>query len=236
VIDEHDAILFDCDGVLVNSELIAQRIERQLLESVGMTYPREEYVRRFSGMYTPAYQDALREDARTRFGFELDDELFVRMDEAIHSAYPHELKAISGARALAFDWPKAKAVASSSSLRSVLNKLRATGLAGAFGEHVYSAETVKVGKPDPAIFRHAADGLGVDHSRCLVVEDSVNGIIAAKRAGMTAVGFIGGGHCLDDHADHLYAGGADTVFSALEDLHRHLGLAPAPASAPWRGV
>jgi len=224
VIDEHDAIIFDCDGVLVNSELIAQRIERQLLGSIGMIYPREEYVRRFSGMYTPAYQDALRDDARTRFGFEFDDDLFARMNEAIHSAYTHELDAIDGARALAFDWPKAKAVASSSSLRSVFSKLQATGLAEAFGEHVYSAETVKVGKPDPAVFLYAAEQLGVRSSRCLVVEDSVNGIVAAKRAGMTAIGFVGGGHCLDDHADHLYASGADRVFAALEDLRRQLGL------------
>jgi HAD superfamily hydrolase (TIGR01509 family) len=224
MMEAYDAILFDCDGVLVNSELIAQRIELELLESIGMIYPRDEYVRRFSGTSEPAYRAALREDAISRFAVELGEDFFDRMDDALASAYEDRLEAISGAGALATAWPKAKAVASSSSLRSVLGKLRATGLGEIFGEHIYSADVVGAGKPDPALFLYAADRLRVRPSRCLVIEDSVNGVVAAKRAGMTAVGFIGGGHCLDDQAEHLLANGADVVVDAHADLAARLGL------------
>jgi beta-phosphoglucomutase-like phosphatase (HAD superfamily) len=108
----------------------------------------------------------------------------------------------------------------------LLFKLRKTGLDALFGEHIYSADVVGVGKPDPAIFLFTAAQLGVAPARCMVVEDSVNGSVAAKRAGMTAIGFTGGGHCLDDHAQRLRNSGADLVFAAHADLAAHLALAP----------
>lgn len=224
MLDTHDAIIFDCDGVLVNSEQIAQGIELETLESVGIRYPREEYVRRFSGTADSTYRAQLREDARSRFDVTIEDDFFDRLDDAIDSAYEGRLGAISGAYELAAAWPKAKAVASSSSLRSVLNKLRLSGLADLFSHHVYSADAVEAGKPDPALFLYAAVELGISPAKCLVVEDSMNGILAAKRAGMTAVGFVGGGHCLEDHAKHLLANGADLVFDTHRQLASHLGL------------
>jgi HAD superfamily hydrolase (TIGR01509 family) len=224
MINTHDAIIFDCDGVLVNSELIAQGIELKMLGTIGMIYPREEYVRRFSGTADSTYRAELRNDARTRFDVTIEDDFFDRLDNAIESAYESRLEAISGVYSLAAAWPKAKAVASSSSLLSVLNKLRISGLAGVFSEHVYSADVVEAGKPDPALFLYTAARLGISPARCIVIEDSMNGIRAAKRAGMTAIGFVGGGHCLDDHAKHLLANGAALVFETHRELASHLGL------------
>lgn len=117
--DAHDAIIFDCDGVLVNSELIAQGIELQTLASIGMRYPRDEYVRRFSGTAESTYRAELEEDARTRFGVIIEGDFLDRLDDAIDSAYEGRLKAIDGVYRLAAAWPGSKAVASSSSLRSV---------------------------------------------------------------------------------------------------------------------
>lgn len=221
-----DALLFDCDGVLVNSEQIAQQVELGLLAAVGMTYPRDEYVRRFSGTSEQGFREALRTDAGDRFSVTLPEGFFDDMSAAIRDAYEGRLEAIAGASALAAAWPGPKAVASSSSKGLLSFKLRKAGLADLFGAHVYSADAVGAGKPDPALFLHAADRLGVAPARCIVVEDSVNGIVAAGRAGMTAIGFVGGGHCLDDQDRLLLDAGAALVFDTHSELASHLGLAP----------
>jgi beta-phosphoglucomutase-like phosphatase (HAD superfamily) len=127
---------------------------------------------------------------------------------------------------LAAGWPGPKAVASSSSKGLLSFKLQKVGLADLFGAHIYSADAVGAGKPDPALFLFAADRLGVAPARCIVVEDSVNGIVAAGRAGMTAIGFVGGGHCLDDQDRLLLDAGAELVFHAHSELASHLGLVP----------
>jgi beta-phosphoglucomutase-like phosphatase (HAD superfamily) len=226
MLERHDALIFDCDGVLINSEEIAQEVELTQLASVGIHYRRDEYAERFSGTAEGHYRAALCLDAETRFAVELGPKFFDEMSANIGAAYAGRLEAIIGASMLASAWPKGKAVASSSATNTLLFKLRKTGLDALFGEHIYSADVVGVGKPDPAIFLFTAAQLGVAPARCMVVEDSVNGIVAAKRAGMTAIGFTGGGHCLDDHAQRLRNSGADLVFAAHADLAAHLALAP----------
>jgi HAD superfamily hydrolase (TIGR01509 family) len=220
----YDALIFDCDGVLVNSEQIAQEIELKLLASAGMHYEHEEFVGRFSGIAEREYRALLVEDARTRFALTLADTLFDEINAAIGAAYEERLEIIAGADVLAAAWPRRKAVASSSALGTLRFKLRKTGLDAHFGEHVYSADSVAAGKPDPAVFLHSARGLGCAPKRCVVVEDSVNGILAAKRAGMSAIGFVGGAHCLDGHADRLGANGADCVFATHAEIAAYLGL------------
>lgn len=220
-----DALIFDCDGVLVNSEQIAQEVELKFLASVGMIYPRDEYVRRFSGTSEQGFREALRADAGARFSVKLPDEFFDDMAAAIVDAYEGRLEAIAGAVALAAAWPRLKAVASSSSKGTLLLKLGRVGLADLFGAHIYSADAVGAGKPDPALFVFAAGQLGVAPARCIVVEDSVNGIVAARRAGMTAIGFVGGGHCLDDQDRLLLDAGAERVFDSHCELASYLDLA-----------
>jgi HAD superfamily hydrolase (TIGR01509 family) len=235
----YDALIFDCDGVLVNSEHIAQEIERSLLAAVGMHYADEEFSRRFSGIAEREYRALLREDARTRFAVALAETVFEEINAAIGAAYEERLEIIAGADVLAAAWPRRKAVASSSSLGTLRFKLRKTGLDAHFGEHVYSADSVAVGKPDPAVFLHSARGLGCAPERCVVVEDSVNGVIAAKRAGMTAIGFVGGAHCLAGHADRLSANGADRVFAAHAEIAAYFGLerhAPPPLRSATAGA
>ncbi len=225
MLDRHDALIFDCDGVLVNSEQIALTVEIELLAALGVDYPPPEYQRRYAGTSERGFREALRSDARARFGVELSERFFDELSATIRAAFETRLAPIDGAYALAAGWPKPKAVASSSAQSHLDFKLARTGFAALFGKHVYSAERVPAGKPDPAVFLLAAQGLGALPERCVVIEDSVNGVVAAKRAGMTAIGFAGGGHCLDGHAEELLAAGADVVFATHAEIARQLDIA-----------
>ena len=224
MIENYDCLIFDCDGVLVNSEQIAQDVEMATLASVGMHYQRDDYARRFAGTSEREFIATLRQDSKSVLGRELSAEFFAEMMVALGAAYDEQLDLIEGASELVSAWPKVKAVASSSSKSTLALKLNKVGLDLLFGEHIYSADDVGKGKPDPAVFLYTADSLGVDPARCLVIEDSANGIIAAKRAGMTAAGFIGGGHCLEGHRQVLLDSGADYVFTTHNEIAAHLEL------------
>lgn len=218
----YDALIFDCDGVLLNSEEICQGIELTMLAANGVRYTRDELVHKYAGTTEREYREILRDDALSRFSVELSETFFDELNASIAAAYRERLAAIPGAAAAAAAWRKRKAVASSSAKDTLLFKLQTTGLATLFGEHIYSADAVGVGKPDPALFAYTAAQLGVAQERCLVVEDSVHGVVAAKRAGMTAIGFVGGGHCVTDHAARLRANGADLVVDTHAELTEHL--------------
>ena len=225
MIENYDALIFDCDGVLVNSEEIAQEIELEMLAKVGMHYQRDEYVHKYAGTSEPEFIAALRSESKKRVGKELPSKFFDEMMVAIDLAYEDRLQQLEGASALASVWPKFCAVASSSSMELLMCKLRMVELDGFFSDHIYSAEQVGRGKPHPAVFLHAAKSLSVDPERCIVIEDSVNGVIAARRAGMMALGFIGGGHCLKDHRHMLMDAGADDVFESHAEIEKILKLA-----------
>lgn len=111
-----------------------------------------------------------------------------------------------------------RCVASSSRMVWLTWKLEKTGLLDLFDPFVYSSELVGRGKPEPDLFLHAAEVMGAHPSRAVVVEDSVNGVLAGKAAGMTVIGFVGGGHCLPHHGDLLLAAGADRVIGSLDEL------------------
>lgn len=218
------ALIFDCDGVLVDSEIVAQRIERAHLASIGLHYEQVEFVHRFTGTSEPEFLRRVEDDALERLRRKLPDGIIDEMKRAVQAELERVLQPISGVRAMLACWDGPKAVASSSTLAALRFKLGRTGLDTAFGAHVYSAELVGRGKPDPAVFLHAAARLGLDPGRCAVIEDSVNGILGAKRAGMTAIGFIGGAHCVPGHADALREVGAEWTFSNFAELSEFLDL------------
>ena len=127
----------------------------------------------------------------------------------------------------------ATCVASSTSLAGLRRNLERTGLLELVDPHVFSASQVKRGKPAPDVFLYAASQMGVDPAECLVIEDSVAGTTAARRAGMDVVGFTGGSHVDDELADRLLAAGARRIFTSQGQLVRWLhnggGLAPGNA-------
>src|SRR5207248_156325 len=121
------------------------------------------------------------------------------------------LTEVSGAGAAVAGMPLLKAVASSSTKEGLERKLRQVGLWQYFEPHVYSADHVQNAKPAPDLFLHAAERLGVAPKQCLVLEDSVHGVTAARAAGMRVWGFLGGGHVHDRHGVRLTAAGAERL-------------------------
>lgn len=222
--EAYDALIFDCDGVLVNSEQIAQEVEIAMLQSIGMHYSLVEYVQKYSGTSEQDFIQGLRTEVLARLGKKLPTKFFDDMFDAIRARFNDELDKIEGASAVVAAWPKQRAVASSSATDSLWFKLHKTGLDRLFEDHVYSVDAVEKAKPHPDVFLHTAKSLGVDPTRCIVVEDSVNGIVAAKRAAMTAVGFVGGGHCLENQRQILFGSGADYVFETHYELAEFLQI------------
>jgi HAD superfamily hydrolase (TIGR01509 family) len=193
------AIIFDCDGVLVDSEVLAHEVEARVLSSIGLDYDPHEFKARFMGMSDAAFRAALEADGRARLGRSILSEIEGPMDAQYRQAMETRLAEVPGALAAVRDVRELKAVASSSREAALEKKLKKTGLWEHFAPHVYSAEHVVHAKPAPDLFLHASNALGVSPCDCLVVEDSVNGVTAAQAAGMRVWGFMGGGH-MDAHS------------------------------------
>lgn len=218
-----DAVIFDCDGVLVDSEVLAIRGERVALDALGLRYSPQDYVRRFVGMHDRAFFDALREDYQTLFNASPPGDFEERILDGrrrerdalqpINGAY----QALRAARRHGH-----VGVASSSRAHFLDSKLKRTGLFELAAPHIYSADAVSNGKPAPDIFLYAATRMGVDPARCLVIEDSENGVKAGCAAGMTVWGFLGGGHCFDGHGERLILAGAALLNNDFDDFMARL--------------
>lgn len=219
------AVIFDCDGVLVDSEILAIEVEIALLAEYGLTYAPADYHNRFLGLNDAAYQAALDIDARERTGRPLADDFLHRAQIQRWDACQTRLVEVPGCAVAVSTLTLPKAVASSSGADFLREKLRLTGLLGAFDPHVYSADLVERAKPHPDIFLHAAERLDADPARCLAIEDSVNGVRAALAAGMTVWGFAGGGHVDAQGAARLAEAGAHQVLETwAEAAERFAGF------------
>ncbi|GAB4516206.1 MAG: HAD family hydrolase [Roseibium sp.] len=224
-----EAILFDCDGVLVDSETIYVEVEREHLSRIGLHYELHDYMDRFQGLGSDDFWSALDRDHRALGKGPLPQSFGPELDAATQDRIDRDLVEIAGIRQLLKAHNGPRAVASSSRLQRLTRKLRHTGLFDYFDPHIYSGEQVANGKPAPDLFLFAAQKLSVAPSRTLVVEDSANGVMAGRAAGMTVWGFVGGGHSHDGHADRLRAAGAHRVVDSHDDLAALLVLG-GPAS------
>ncbi|WDI32697.1 HAD family phosphatase [Hyphococcus flavus] len=205
-----DAVIFDCDGVLVDSEVLAIKGERAALEEFGLHYSPQEYVRKFVGLHDSAFFTVLRDDFRQAFEKEAPDN-FEDLVLAGRRRERHALQIIRNADTAlkrARECFSRIGVASSSRAHFLKSKLERTGLYELAAPHVYSADLVAHGKPAPDIFLYTAEKLTADPARCLVLEDSENGVKAGRAAGMTVWGFLGGGHCFEGHGERLLSAGA----------------------------
>jgi beta-phosphoglucomutase-like phosphatase (HAD superfamily) len=188
----YKAVIFDCDGVLVDSETLALDVELEVLAELGLTFDRDDYVLRFMGLSTEAFHAAMDVEAQQRLGRAIAAD--VRGSGRLREVMVAHLTEVPGATEAVMALRLPKAIASSGSRQGLERKLRQTGLWDHFAPHVYSADHVANAKPAPDLFLHAAAALGVLPADCLVLEDSVNGVVAARAAGMTVWGFLGGGH------------------------------------------
>ena len=211
-------IIFDCDGVLVDSELIFARILAERLTAIDLPTTIEAALTLGFGRN----RATLSATVATQFGRALPDAFFEAF--AVHSAaaFEHELLPVPGVAELLAGLSVARCVASNGRLDRVRQRLTVTRLLPFFDPHVFSASQVAFGKPAPDLFLFAAQHLGVAPNDCIVVEDSIPGVEAAVAAGMPVVGFCGGGHCPEDHAERLSATGCVQVFGRMPDLAAYL--------------
>ena len=202
-------IIFDCDGVLVDSEILACQVELAVLQTLGHPISDAEFRRRAIGRSRKDNQAMLE----GLWGRPLPDDYTDQVQSRLFQTFRTRLLPVAGMPDLVRRVTIDRCVASSSPPDRLALALALGGYSALFGAGVFSAVDVARGKPAPDLFLHAAAGRSAAPERCLVVEDSVPGIEAAKAAGMIAVGFCGGGHCPSDHAAALKAAGADEVAS-----------------------
>ena len=219
------AIIFDCDGVLVDSEKLALEVELEVLAGLGLTFEHDDYVLRFMGLSTDAFHAAIDEEAQKRLGRSIVTE--VRGSERLRQVMIEQLTEVPGALEAISTLRRPKAIASSGSRTGLERKLKQTGLWAHFAPHIYSADHVANAKPAPDLFLHAAAALGAEPRDCLVLEDSVNGVVGAKAAGMTVWGFLGGGHAHDRLGERLIAAGAKRLVKDWPEAARLLAEALA---------
>jgi HAD superfamily hydrolase (TIGR01509 family) len=213
-----ELIIFDCDGVLVDSERLSIRIDAVYLDRLGWPMPEAEIVERFVGR-----SDAdMRDQIERHIGGPVPPEIDEEFERIYLETFAAELTAVDGIREALEAIPTPRCVASSGRHDKIRRSLAQTGLAGYFGERIFSATDVALGKPAPDLFLHAAASLGADPARCAVVEDSVHGVEAALAAGMRAFAYAGG----VTPAARLARPGA-IVFSEMRDLPRLISAAEA---------
>lgn len=207
-------VVFDCDGVLVDSETIACEVVAELFTSLGYPLGFEDVRRDFIGISTAGMCRTLE----ARFGRPLPEDMPERLLAAELAAFDTRLTAIPGVADALEALAGPRCVASSSDPPRIRRSLELTGLLHHFDPHLFSAKMVARGKPAPDIFLHAARMMGAEPAHCVVVEDSVPGVTAARAAGMTVLGFTGGDHCAPGHDARLRAVGADHVFADMREL------------------
>jgi HAD superfamily hydrolase (TIGR01509 family) len=214
-------IIFDCDGVLVDSEAIKSEVVARHLAKLGISITGSMLLERFSGVPEREMYQALSIETGVAIPPEHIAEAHAL--KISHCAAKGEALAMPGIHACldaVRDVPIC--VASSSSPDMLAHLLRQASLWDRFAPHIFSAAEVKRGKPAPDLFLFAAQRMGIAPERCIVIEDSLAGITAAMAAAMTPVGFAGGCHCGPDHADKLRRAGARTVFKTMASLAESL--------------
>lgn len=212
-------VIFDCDGVLVDSEPIALRLLLETLAEAGLALDADVARDRFLGRSLASTREILAED----FGLTLSDAALGDMRRLLHAAFRAELRPIPGVAETLAALERPVCVASSSQPERIELSLRVTGLWRWFEGRAFSASMVARGKPAPDLFLHAAAAMGYAPADCLVVEDSPAGIAAAQAAGMRVVAFTGGSHAgSETHRRAVAALGADAV---IEDMRALVAIA-----------
>ncbi|MDR6757589.1 HAD superfamily hydrolase (TIGR01509 family) [Mycoplana sp. BE70] len=210
-----DLIIFDCDGVLVDSEPISLAVLVDALDAAGVTMDADEATDRFLGRSLKSMSDILHED----YGLAIDDHFLENMRKALYARFREELQPIDGVRAAVEALPVPFCVASSSQPERIRLSLAVTGLLDSFEPNIFSASMVERGKPAPDLFLHASAAMGVAPDACAVIEDSPAGVMAAKAAGMRVFAFAGGSHAQGErHRQSLSRLQPDALFDDMRDL------------------
>jgi HAD superfamily hydrolase (TIGR01509 family) len=211
-------IIFDCDGVLVDSEPLSAEAYERVYDKHGMSGVGAEVIAQCVGMKQADIIVKIRELTGHQFPDHAHDDIWAETK----LLFAEKLAETEGLRHFLEKLPVARCVASSSSLERIHHSLEITGLAQFFGEAIFSSSMVKRGKPAPDIFLYAAEKMGADPSRCVVIEDSPFGVEGAVAAGMVAIGYTGGGHTYDGHGEKLKSRGAAVSCASWDAVREEL--------------
>lgn len=217
-LEAFDLVVFDCDGVIVDSEMLAAECLAELLTSSGRRTALGDVFERYLGRSMAV----VAADFREAVGRPLPATFPAELAEALRRRFEAGLAPIAGIAEVLETLRRPFCLASSSGPERIALSLRLTGLDRHFEGRIFEASMVRQGKPAPDLFLLAAERMGADPVRTLVIEDSVSGVRAGKAAGMTVWGFTGGSHHAHmDGAALLAQAGADLVFRDMSRLKRN---------------
>ena len=208
-----DLVIFDCDGVLIDSELLSIRADQECLAECGIELSVEEILERYTGISFAG----MVADLEARHG-PLPADFADRHRTRLWPLFETELQAIPGVGAVLDSLTCKICVASSGRPERLKHALSLVGLYDRFHPHIFSATEVPRGKPAPDLFLYAAERMGGMPERCVVIEDSLPGVTAAVAAGMRVIGFVGASHCRPGDAARLSAQGAIAVIDDMAQL------------------
>jgi len=211
-----DLVIFDCDGVLVDSEIIAARVEAELITLAGYEISAEEIAERYAGL---TFKDILmRIEEKSKIPFQAS--LIDRAEELVDRKLRSDVRAIEGVREAVASVTAQRCICSNSRSERIEFMLEKVHLLTFFAGRIFSALEIpsKKTKPAPDVFLFAAERLGANPANTFVIEDSVHGVAGAKAAGMRVIGFTGASHSYPGHADALTEAGAETVIRRWAEL------------------
>lgn len=211
-------IIFDCDGVLVDSEPLASEAYERVYSKHGMSGVGADIIAQCIGMKQADILVKIRELTGHQFPDHAEGDIW----EVTKQLFTEKLAETEGLRHFLESLTLPRCVASSSSLERIHHSLEITRLAPFFGDAIFSSSMVKRGKPAPDIFLYAAEKMGTDPARCAVIEDSPLGVEGAVAAGMLAIGYTGGGHTYDGHGEKLMSRGAAVACANWDAVREEL--------------
>jgi HAD superfamily hydrolase (TIGR01509 family) len=207
-------LICDCDGVIIDSEQIAERVLNTL---IPQTFPGHDFTQMWADCFGQPTHAVIEKVAR-HIGKPIAPSFLEWLDREVDEAIRRDAEVVVGVREALELIPLAVAVVSNSGRDWIEIALARAHLTAKFGSAIFSAERVARPKPAPDIYLTAAQELGVAPARCLVVEDSVAGVTAARAAGMSVLGFVGASHIAPGHADRLRALGVLAIVERMQDL------------------
>lgn len=212
-----EGLIFDFDGVLLESEYAGNRQIAEYLTSRGHPTTAEESMAQFMGLAGHDFLAAIERWIGRAIPDDFHDEREVENQRALSEG----LDAVAGAVAFVRSLPPSlpRAIASSSSTAWIERHLDHLGIRDAFGDRIFSGrEHVERGKPEPDVYFHAAQAIGVDIARAAIIEDSPVGATGAVASGAYVIGFVGGSHCGPDHAERLRAIGVHDIATSFDEV------------------
>jgi len=210
-------LLFDCDGVLVDTEYTAAVKMSEALQKLGIDISVDYYLKTFSGTTFSSI-------VKNYFANTINESEVIALVNKVEEQVTAEVKLIHGVEPMLASIDVAKSVVSNSSMRTVTQVITATSIQRYFAAEIFSSELVDDPKPAPDVYNLAIDTLGYATTELLVVEDSLSGATAALAAGLEVIGFVGGSHILPGHGQQLLNLGVKQLADNMADLASILKL------------